>query len=557
MRELELSFNKLQDSGVKRLCDVMKSPHFRLETLRLKDCKITDDGCTSLASALDSNPSHLRELDLSNNYRLQGPGVELLCDLMESPNCRLETLDVKGSPATLTGVRKMSDLEEQDRRDCPSSGLSDRSKYPPCFSNEPGPSDTKVTGRECTAAPVGHEANPSTSETDLDVSEDRREDQLSPDGPEKLNQQIVCGDHNTNDTMHFTPELLNKCEQTSYKFRCPGPGVFQCALTGLVFVMTEGAELLYNTVQWDESLLQSAGRMAAGPLYDIKCSEEAAVCQLHFPHCDIIDAPLPDGLLSVVHITDDGMSILELLEITDTHVVVNVPHLSMLGLIWDVVKRLWTKPVSGQILLFLGQPNPATQRQNLNVLLLPRNIPLDTVRAQHQQSRNIHVPATCRLIKDQSYTVQCPQAVKIQPKKADFYLEFGPNYHPTFEIRLPINTPEVTLRVQDEGRSVWEHDVELIGPAEDSDPPEDKLLLVRSQFVERVSDPVLNQLLDKLLERGVITDGEMQSARTQGRADKARDVMDTVRRKGRAASSVLVSALCELDPVLSRELRLM
>ena len=70
------------------------------------------------------------------------------------------------------------------------------------------------------------------------------------------------------------------------RFRCPGPGVFQCALTGLVFVMAEEAELLYNTVQWDDSLLQSAGKMAAGPLFKIKSSEEAAVCQLHLPHCE-------------------------------------------------------------------------------------------------------------------------------------------------------------------------------------------------------------------------------------------------------------------------------
>uniref|UniRef100_A0A8C9XIW6 CARD domain-containing protein n=1 Tax=Sander lucioperca TaxID=283035 RepID=A0A8C9XIW6_SANLU len=76
----------------------------------------------------------------------------------------------------------------------------------------------------------------------------------------------------------------------------------------------------------------------------------------------------------------------------------------------------------------------------------------------------------------------------------------------------------------------------------------DKLLLVRSQFIIRVSDPVLNQLLDNLLEHRVITDEEMQSVRTRGRADKARDLMDSVRRKGRAASSVLISALCELDP---------
>uniref|UniRef100_UPI0014458914 caspase recruitment domain-containing protein 8-like n=1 Tax=Epinephelus lanceolatus TaxID=310571 RepID=UPI0014458914 len=166
----------------------------------------------------------------------------------------------------------------------------------------------------------------------------------------------------------------------SYRFRCPGPGVFQCALTGLVFVMAQEAELLYNTVQWDEIVLQSAGKMAAGPLFEIKCSEEAAVCQLHLPHCEIMDAPLPDGLLSVVHITDDGMSIVEPLEITHTHVVVKVCHLSAFGLIWDPIKRLLNimLPITGQVLLFLRPPS--RRYQVLNVLLLPSNVPLTEVK---------------------------------------------------------------------------------------------------------------------------------------------------------------------------------
>ena len=52
--------------------------------------------------------------------------------------------------------------------------------------------------------------------------------------------------------------------------------------------MTREAELHYRTVQWDESLLQSAGKTPAGPLFSIKCSEDA-VCKLHLPHCETED----------------------------------------------------------------------------------------------------------------------------------------------------------------------------------------------------------------------------------------------------------------------------
>ncbi|XP_053194115.1 NACHT, LRR and PYD domains-containing protein 14-like [Scomber japonicus] len=91
LRELDLGHNKLQDSDVELLCDLLKSLDCRLERLRLRSCSLSETSCVSLVSALKCNPSHLRELDLSYN-KLQDSDLELLSDLLKSPDCRLKKL---------------------------------------------------------------------------------------------------------------------------------------------------------------------------------------------------------------------------------------------------------------------------------------------------------------------------------------------------------------------------------------------------------------------------------------------------------------------------------
>ncbi|XP_052392324.1 NACHT, LRR and PYD domains-containing protein 3 isoform X2 [Carassius gibelio] len=99
LRELDLSGNKMKNTGVNHLCDVLKDSHFKLERLRFRGCDLTDDGCSALTSALKSNPSDLRELDLCGN-QLGESGVKNLRDLLMNPECNLEILALCGCSIT-------------------------------------------------------------------------------------------------------------------------------------------------------------------------------------------------------------------------------------------------------------------------------------------------------------------------------------------------------------------------------------------------------------------------------------------------------------------------
>ncbi|XP_030622908.1 NACHT, LRR and PYD domains-containing protein 12-like [Chanos chanos] len=101
LRELDLSYNNLTDSGVKILCTALMSQNCKLQIFGLAGCNLSSESCETMASTLQSVNSSLRELDLSYNS-LRDSGVKLLCAALLSPKCKLQKLGLKKCHLTET-----------------------------------------------------------------------------------------------------------------------------------------------------------------------------------------------------------------------------------------------------------------------------------------------------------------------------------------------------------------------------------------------------------------------------------------------------------------------
>ncbi|KAM9707761.1 NACHT, LRR and PYD domains-containing protein 3-like isoform 2-T2 [Menidia menidia] len=180
LTHLDLSNNKLRDSGVKHVSAGLESPNCRLETLSLSSCGISEEGCSSLASAVASNPSHLKELDLSSN-RPGDSGVKLLVAALKDPHklrladcglsesvCEAVASALKSSPSHL----KELDLSRNMLRDSGVKHVSAGLESPNCRLETLSLSSCGISEEGCSSLASAVTSNPSHLK-ELDLSSNR------------------------------------------------------------------------------------------------------------------------------------------------------------------------------------------------------------------------------------------------------------------------------------------------------------------------------------------------------------------------------------------------
>ncbi|CAI5671045.1 unnamed protein product [Oreochromis niloticus] len=351
-------------------------------------------------------------------------------------------------------------------------------------------------------------------------------------------------------------------DDKTYLFQCSCAGLYQCSVTGLVFDMQAEGDVVYRTVPWNRRLLAQHHKKPAGPLFDIKCQQQS-VCQLHLPHCEIISTGRGQ-FLQVAHVKDEGIEFIPPHQITETRVVINITGFSGYGIVKD--EDSTPDPVQAMVLLFYKPPEEPNLRSILNVLLLPTNIMINDVKDKRRElfgeEMYVDVPSKCILHPKQVYTLSTvpdDDLIKIQPYEAEFDEEHL-NYSITncqVILKTIITDINLSLTHQSSSSCVWESEVCLLPKRVRSmtASPNQSLLNVRSSFIDRISGPVLSSLMDKLQEKGVMVDGDREEADAmQKRSDRARFVIDTVRRKGGVASLQMITFLRELDAFLHRNL---
>ncbi|XP_045568966.1 NACHT, LRR and PYD domains-containing protein 1 homolog isoform X2 [Salmo salar] len=333
---------------------------------------------------------------------------------------------------------------------------------------------------------------------------------------------------------------------TMFRHRTP-KGSYECTVSGLRWLCERDVILKYHFRNCEpySHLLKDMQYTQGGPLLDITM-ELGELEEVHLPHFVCLGTnPSLRNEMKILHVEEHGVSLEEVHEVTRFHAKILHPKFSLISVILRLLS--WNVDVHCDVVLYM-----AVKRSTVisRLYLLLRNS--SQKEAIQEREKNQVSQGYSELV------LSSPNG----PLKLNSWFALK-NSHST-----SINPEKIQLLPADTTPSCYEYITEthstsaVLGagrPAESSLTGSTKLQLrsLRTEFVKRVSRPVLNELLDGLLQHTVINQEEMESVKVIAeRAEKARDIIDMVLRKGTESSSRMINLLGELDPCLWSQLQI-
>ncbi|XP_058239033.1 uncharacterized protein LOC131348257 [Hemibagrus wyckioides] len=311
-------------------------------------------------------------------------------------------------------------------------------------------------------------------------------------------------------------------------------GQFKCKFSDLVFDMKEEGRVMYKIVSWDSSVLDGLGHMEpAGPLYSIEC-HKGSIHHLHLPHCETRTDVVK---LTVAHVTGGKVEILQPLKVTNSHVIIEIQHLSCFGLLKSLLLPAY--PIRAQVLLFFEK-----SLSKLHIHLLKRSIPVEEVQKRHESISYIPTSSKCILTPGKKYRPCCKTTdhkYVSQPEDETFDRARDPNYHPTFEVFLKPEVNKVTLSLLDEnGVVVWKpRDVVLTGTqrstASKNSAGADFVDKYKADLIQRV--PLVMEIADCIKSKEFTNEMYDKIHAEKTTQDKMRELYKYLNSAGRAAKA--------------------
>ncbi|XP_069460791.1 NACHT, LRR and PYD domains-containing protein 12-like [Ambystoma mexicanum] len=110
VQTLSLSNNDLKDAGIEVICNALKDPRCRIQSLSLQKNYLTVDCCSKLASAIKEN-STVVSLNLARN-KIRNDGLSSLISIFHDPNCRIHTLSLQENGLSDDSVQTLLSISD-------------------------------------------------------------------------------------------------------------------------------------------------------------------------------------------------------------------------------------------------------------------------------------------------------------------------------------------------------------------------------------------------------------------------------------------------------------